>query len=235
MNGFLPRGEEVNPVHRLRTIGLRVALTAVLTAAALGVSACTNVTVDDVEGFWFFSYQADGGSEGVAFAYITEDGGKLGGGVASPPVGGPISGRLTESEFELTARDVSGTPVVNVEGALRRGAARASWSFRAGDAEGRLTAEPFRPADAGGDANPFLGTWNNSEDGGITTLTFGDDFRFTGSEGDLDFKGRYAFDEDRRIVGVYEADAESVHMEMLTYRFEGGDTVVLNGSTYRRQ
>jgi hypothetical protein len=36
-------------------------------------------------------------------------------------------------------------------------------------------------------------------------------------------------------VGVYEADAQSVHMEKLTYRFEDEDTVVLNGSVYRRQ
>ena len=114
---------------------------------------------------------------------------------------------------------------------------RASGEWRAADGtnKGSFSAERFDSGDYPPERNPFLGTWNDFADGGVTTLSFDEDFTFTGSEADLRFRGQYAFDPDRGLVGVYEAGPEGVHMEMLPYRFSGPDTLVLSGSTYRRQ
>lgn len=209
----------------------------VLLIAGLLVGGCAResaASVENVDGFWFISYDGPA-TEGVAFAYITEEDGRLGGGVASAPVGGPLSGVLDGESYALTVEDLVDEETYAVEGRLRDAGARGSWSVRGTDRTGSLSAEPFRPPDEHDGENPFLGTWTDFGDGGETTLAFGEDYRFSGSEGGLDFKGQYAFDEERGILGVYEADEQSVHMELLPYRFEGEDTVVLKDSTYRRQ
>lgn len=224
----LPRG----PV--LRALG-----TAVTSAFALLLVACAPSAPETVEGFWFFSYSGQGDApSGEAFAYVTEDGTRLGGGIASNPLGGPLSGSRDGTNVSLTIRDVGGDVVVEVEGRLRGRRSSGSWTARGGAAaerSGSFEAEWFDEREASTGENPFLGTWNDFEDGGVTTLSFGEDFRLTGSEADLEFTGQYAFDPSRQLLGVYEADGASVHMEKLRYRFEGTDTVVLNGSVYRRQ
>lgn len=225
-----------------RQVGRRL---AVVLPAALVVllASCSGEAPQTVEGFWFFSYDGRGSApDGEAFAYITENGQSLGGGIASGPVGGPLSGTRDGTRFSARVEDVAGSPVVTVEGRLDGETASGRWTMETADADGggdtvsgRVEARRFDPADVPAAENPFLGTWNNFDDGGVTTLIFGDDYRFSGSEADLEFTGSYAFDAELGLVGVYEADAESVHMEKLTYRFDGPDTVVLNGSVYRRQ
>lgn len=195
---------------------------------------------ETVEGFWFFTFSGRGDApSGEAFAYVTGDGTRLGGGIASDPLGGPLLGSLDGAEFVLTIEDVSGTVTVEVEGRLDGEQARGKWTAVGGGAaagsSGAFEAERFEEQDVPPSENPFLGTWTNFEDGGVTTLSFGEDFRFTGSEADLEFTGEYAFDTERSLVGVYEANAGLIHMEKLSYQFEGSDTVVLNGSEYRRQ
>jgi hypothetical protein len=190
----------------------------------------------ELGGFWFFSFEGrSDATEGAAFAYVTIDGRTLGGGVAAVPVGGPLTGSLDGRELMLTLEDVDGAPVISVEARVRAERTEGSWTVEGSGASGRFTARRFEPSDYPPEENPFLGTWNNFEDGGVTTLRFGDDYRFTGSEGDLEFAGQYGFSTRHRLVGVYEADAQSVHMEKLTYRFTDEDTVVLNGSVYRRE
>lgn len=196
---------------------------------------------ETVEGFWFFTYSGRGDApSGEAFAYVTENGTRLGGGIASEPLGGPLSGRRDGATIELEIEDVDGSPSVTVEGRFVGARAEGEWTVTratatdGGDA-GNFEADYFDPAQMAPGENPFVGAWNDFEDGGVTTLIFDDEFRFTGSEADLEFTGQYAFDTERRLVGVYEADAGIVHMEKLNYRFEGPDTVVLNGSVYRRQ
>jgi hypothetical protein len=214
-------------------ISILVAGLALLTAAC-GPSG--GEMPEELEGFWFFSFDGRGGSpDGLAFAYLTTEGAALGGGVAAAPVGGPLTGTLDGTDFTLTLEDVDGSPVVSVEGRLHGETARGEWAVDGGPARGGFTARRFEPTDYPPAENPFLGTWNNFDDGGVTTLIFGEDYRFTGSEADLEFAGQYGFSPRHDLVGVYEADAQSVHMEKLTYRFEDEDTVVLNGSVYRRQ
>ena len=195
---------------------------------------------ETVEGFWFFTYSGQGDApSGEAFAYVTEDGTRLEGGIASEPLGGPLSGLRDGATFELEIEDVGGAPVVTVEGRFDGVRADGEWTVTqaAGSRgfRGSFKADYFEPGEIAPDENPFVGEWNNFDDGGVTTLIFDENFRFTGSEADLDFTGQYAFDPSRGLVGVYEADGSSVHMEKLTYRFEGSDAVVLNGSVYRRQ
>ena len=194
---------------------------------------------ETVEGFWFFTYSGQGDApSGEAFAYVTENDSRLGGGIASEPLGGPLLGSLEGAEFTLGIEDVSGSVTVEAEGLLDGEQSRGRWTA-GGDAvaesSGTFEANRFKEGDVPPQENPFVGEWNNFEDGGVTTLIFDENFRFTGSEADLDFTGRYAFDPSRGLVGVYEADGSSVHMEKLSYRFEGSDAVVLNGSVYRRQ
>lgn len=233
--------------HRYPRAGRRLGV-VLLAALGLLIAACSSGEAPEtVEGFWFFSYDGRGAApDGEAFAYITEEGESLGGGIASGPVGGPLTGSREGTRFSARIEDVSGSPVVSVEGRLDGETASGRWTMETGgsaagaaaegeELTGRVEARRFDPADVPAAENPFLGTWNNFEDGGVTTLIFGDDYRFSGSEADLDFTGSYAFDEELGLVGVYEADAESVHMEKLTYRFDGPDTVILNGSVYRRQ
>jgi hypothetical protein len=223
------------PRRSLR-LGARVLAVIVL---AVSVASCggSSDSVGEVTGFWFFSYSGDeSGLSGEAFAYVTRDGTALGGGIASPPLGGPLSGSLEESRFSLRIEDTRGAPVVEVDGEVRDNRAEGTFQLlEGGSASGSFTAERFVVEDHPPADNPFLGRWTNFEDGGETTLVFDEDYRFTGSEGELDFTGSYAFDRRRNIVGVYEADESSVHMEMLTFRFESEDTVVLTGSTYRKQ
>ena len=193
-----------------------------------------------VEGFWFFTYSGRGDApSGEAFAYVTENGTRLGGGIASEPLGGPLSGRRDGATLDLEIEDVDGAPAVTVEGHVDGAWAEGEWTVtRAAGSRalrGTFEADYFDPAELAPGENPFVGAWNDFEDGGVTTLIFDEEFRFTGSEADLEFAGQYAFDSERGLVGVYEADASSVHMEKLSYRFEGPDTVVLNGSVYRRQ
>ncbi|NBF40048.1 MAG: hypothetical protein GVY14_06490 [Spirochaetes bacterium] len=211
---------------------------------------------ETVEGFWFFTYSGRGDApSGEAFAYVTETGTRLGGGIASEPLGGPLSGRREGATLEVEVEDVDGAPAVTVEGRVEGVRAEGEWTVSratsTGEADvggtegttvsgsrarrGTFEADYFDPADVSPGENPFVGAWTDFEDGGVTTLIFDDEFRFTGSEADLEFAGQYAFDTERGLVGVYEADAGIIHMEKLSYRFEGPDTVVLNGSVYRRQ
>jgi hypothetical protein len=212
---------------------------------------------ETVEGFWFFTYSGRGDApSGEAFAYVSENGSRMGGGIASEPLGGPLSGRRDGATFDLEIEDVVGAPVVTVEGRLYGARAEGEWTVAqaappaggnggggsggwsaAGSRapRGTFEADHFDADTVPAGENPFVGAWNDFEDGGVTTLIFDDEFRFTGSEADLEFAGQYAFDTERSLVGVYEADGSSVHMEKLSYRFEGSDVVVLNGSVYRRQ
>jgi hypothetical protein len=216
----------------------------------LSLSSCAAELPEEVGGFWFFSFRGRPGPTGEAVAYVTRDEpNRLGGGVASNPIGGPLSGRLGErGRFTVRVDDYDSPRFVDVEGRLRATgraagrpsgspAARASgeWRTVGGTSSGSFSAARFDPGEYPPERNPFLGTWTDFADGGVTTLSFEEDFTFTGSEADLRFRGQYAFDPDRGLVGVYEGGPEGAHMELLTYRFTASDTLVLNASTYRRQ
>ena len=239
-----PTARAGGPVGRATRTRRRVVVTLGVLATLLLVGSCSEEQVQpgDITGFWFFSYDVEparsdaDGVRGEAFAYVSRQGIRLTGGVASPPLGGPLSGRLEGRELTMRVEDTRGAPVVSVEGSLRGQRAEGRFAAETGERRsGSFEAQRFVPGAHPESGNPFLGTWNNFEDGGETTLVFDEEFRFTGSEGDLAFSGRYAYDRERGLVGVYEADESTVHMEMLTFRFENTDTVVLNGSTYRRQ
>jgi hypothetical protein len=249
---------------RNRTCVVRAVTALAVSGALVVLSGCAGNAGEGggdrapatVEGFWFFTYSGRGDApSGEAFAYVTENGPRLGGGVASEPLGGPLSGRRDGATLDLEVEDVDGAPAVTVEGRVHGARAEGEWTVTRAAAtggpdgggtdgtpdpgsrtlRGTFEADYFDPAEVPPGENPFVGAWTDFEDGGVTTLIFDDEFRFTGSEADLDFTGQYAFDTERGLVGVYEADAGIIHMEKLSYRFEGPDTVVLNGSVYRRQ
>ncbi|MFO7780499.1 MAG: hypothetical protein R6W94_02630, partial [Spirochaetia bacterium] len=181
-------------------------------ALALTLAGCAGPPPETVEGFWFFTYSGRGDApSGEAFAYVTEGDTGLGGGVASNPLGGPLSGRRDGATLELDIEDVDGAPAVTVEGRFNGARAEGEWTVTRAAAtgsggggtggggsggtgtsgsralRGTFDADYFDPAELPAGENPFVGAWNDFEDGGVTTLIFDEEFRFTGSEADLEF------------------------------------------------